>query len=103
MKITIFHFGGTRKIVELEDITPTGWAQVRYPNGGGCYRFALAHGRMERARGEESRWALDPGDLEKLRELARERNIKWRKPRAPGGPTKPRATAPSKQVGLFDD
>lgn len=102
MKLTILHFGGTRKEVELEDITPTGWVQVRYPNGGGCYRFSLVHGRAEASRGTEPAWSLDPDDLESMRALAAERKVKVRNPRKPGRPRAPKKRAPSKQGELFE-
>lgn len=79
MNLTIVHYGGTRKTVELEDITPQGWVQVRYPNGGGCYRFSLVHGRIEVKRGAEPEWSLEPDDLERCKAIATERKIKPRK------------------------
>lgn len=102
MKLTIIHFGGTRKTVELEDITPQGWVQVRYPNGGGCYRFALAHGNIETKRGVSPEWRLDAADLAQLKEQAVALKIKTRKPPAPGRPRRPRKKAPSKQAELFE-
>ena len=102
MKMTIVHFGGTEKVVEFEDILANGWVQVRYPNGAGCYRFALAHGNIEAARGVQPEWRLSDLDLAAMRALAAERKIKVRKQRAPGRPRAPKKRAPSKQVDLFE-
>lgn len=86
MNLTIVHIGGTTKTVELEDMTPTGgWIQVRYPNGGGCYNFHLSHGQIETKRSDPPLWHMDDADLEKCREIARERKIRWRARR--GGAT----------------
>jgi len=103
MQITIVHFGGTRKVVALEDITPQGWIQVRYPNGGGCYSFSLVHGRMETKRGVEPEWHIEPADFERLKALAAERKIKPKKQRHVGRARSPRKKAPSKQEELFND
>ena len=102
-KLTIVHLGGTEKTVEFEGLIPTGgWVQVRYPNGGGCYSFALAHGGIEAKRGEPATWRLADSDLEAARALAKIEKVKWRKPRCPGRPKKPRTKAMSKQIGMFE-
>jgi hypothetical protein len=101
-KLTIRHVGGTVKTVEFEGLIPSGgWVQVRYPNGAGCYSFALAHGRVETKRGETALWSLDAADLERARELAKEAKVKWRKPRGPGRPRRPKSPHPNKQAELF--
>jgi hypothetical protein len=103
MQLTIIHVGGTEKVVEFEGLIPTGgWIQVRYPHGAGCYSFALAHGRIECKRGETALWRLADADLEQMRELAKKEKVKWRKPRGPGRPRKPRTQHPTKQIGLFE-
>ena len=102
MDLTIVHFGGTRKTVALEDITPQGWIQVRYPNGGGCYSFSLVHGRMETKRGVEPEWRIDATDFERLKALASGRGIKPRKQKVTGRPRAPRKKAPTKQTELFE-
>lgn len=101
MKLTIVHAGGTTKEVELEDLVQAGgWVQVRYPHGAGCYRFALAPGRIEHKRNEQPLWRLSDADLERMRELAKERKIKWRPARG-SKPRKPRSKPLSKQQELF--
>jgi hypothetical protein len=102
MKIRIVHFGGTEKLTEFEDITSTGWAQLRYPGGAGCWQFSLHHGAIETKRGVAPEWRLHEEDLETLRTLAKERKVSIRKPRAPMRPRKPRKLAPSKQAVLFE-
>lgn len=106
MILTIEHLGGATKHIEFEGFdAPRPWIRGRYPNGGGVYRFALAHGGIEHKRGEHPEWFILEGELETLREQARELKIKFSsKPRVKYQqlkPTKPRAKAPPKQAELF--
>lgn len=101
MKITIVHDGGERKQVELEGFIRPFWAQVRYPNGGGCYLFHCEHGRIEAKRSEQPRWRLLEKDRIALEQMARAEKMKPRKASAPGRPKTPGKKPPSKQTEMF--
>lgn len=105
MRVTIVHDGGEEKVVAFEGFVPPFWAQVRYPNGAGCYLFHCQHGRIEIKASEvrknqEPRWRLLEDDRAKLEALAREAKLKPRKQPTSRSPRTPRKKPASKQVGM---
>lgn len=108
MKFKIEHLGGSKKEVEFIDLdAPRPWIRVRYPNGGGIFSFALAHGGIEHKRGEFPEWFIPEAKLEELRELARDAKIKFSPSPRPKfqqlKPSKPRKKTEQKQLGLFGE
>lgn len=107
MNVTIVHTGGSEKSVEFIGFdAPRPWIRVRYPNGGGVFSFALAHGAIEAKRSEHPQWRIAPKDLAKLRELATAEKVKftivrWAKYHAVK-PRAPRRKTEQKQLGLFE-
>lgn len=106
MSIAIVHLGGTTKTCELEGFDPPRpWVRLRYPNGGGIFAFALAHGGIESKRGTLPEWRIEEADLALLRAEARAAGIRFATvPFARGQslrPTKPRKPASQKQLELF--
>lgn len=79
-----------------------GWFQIRYPGGAGLWAFSLRHGKMEAKRHEHSQWSVAPADLETLRAMAKEQDIKFslqtpkakkqNRPKHPAIPPKQRQT-----------
>lgn len=107
MKITIVHLSGTRKLVEFDHFDkPRPWAIVRYPNGGGLFSFALAHGGIECKRGTHPQWRVATEDLAKLREMATLEKVKFAvvrwAPHAKMAPRAPKKKTAQKQLGLFE-
>lgn len=106
MKITIIHFGGTEKLVELESFAaPRPWVCLRYPGGGGLFSFALAHGGIECKRSLTPEWRICEAELETLREQARALKIKFTvveyRPHVRAKPGAPLKKTPQEQVELF--
>lgn len=107
MTVTIVHIGGTEKLCELECFdAPRPWIRLRYPNGGGVWSFALAHGGIEAKRGTMPEWRISDDDLATLRADAKALGIKFAiVPFARGQqvkPKSPRKKTPQKQMGLFE-
>lgn len=103
MDITIVNTSSAvEKVCTFDDFAPKGaWALLRYP-GAGLWAFSLRHGGMECKRHEHPSWRLVPADLEKLRAMAREREIKISVPRrAVARPKKPQQPVAQKQTELF--
>jgi len=107
MTVTIIHIGGTTKLCTFDGFDPPRpWVRLRYPNGGGLWAFALAHGGIEAKRGTLPEWRISDEDLTTLRALARDGGISFRsvpfaraQQQRPGKPRKP---VPQKQLELFD-
>lgn len=107
MKLTIIHISGSEKTVEFVGFdAPRPWIRVRYPNGGGVFSFAFAHGAIEHKRGESPQWFLAEDNLETLRGVAREAKIAFSpvpKTHAVNQlrPRRPRKKTDQKQLDLF--
>ncbi|HYQ30394.1 MAG TPA: hypothetical protein VER04_24360 [Polyangiaceae bacterium] len=107
MNVTIIHIGGTEKLCSFESFdAPRPWIRLRYPNGGGVWSFALAHGGIEAKRGTMPEWRISDADLATLRAEAKALDIKFtvvpfaRSQRVKPGA--PRKKTPQKQMGLFE-
>jgi len=106
MNIRIVHLGGTEKVCEFDGFDgPRPWARLRYPNGGGVWAFALAHGGIEAKRGTLPEWRIAEVDLAMLRAEGRAAGLHFATvPFARGKaarPVKPRKAPPQKQLELF--
>lgn len=107
MNVTIVHLGGSTKLCDFDCFdAPRPWIRLRYPNGGGIWSFALAHGGIESKRGTMPEWRISDDDLATLRAAAKDLNIKFNtvpfaRSQPAARPKAPREKTDQKTLELF--